>query len=244
MSKPLISAALIVRNEERFIARCLASIKDVVDEMVVVDTGSTDRTPAIAAELGAQVSEFPWCDDFAAARNVAIDRSAGKWILYIDADEAVRPVPDARRRLEAMLNGRRTVGAYVQLQSKSGYTPYWEIRIFRNAPGVRFEGIIHETIWPALRAYQVMRLGKFDYSDLVLEHLGYEGPQDHKHARNQPQACLLPPPPGPNSFGGRARGRGEGRLARRPRCGAPQAFAGVRGFVALSVLGRAGSVPG
>jgi tetratricopeptide (TPR) repeat protein len=186
MTQPLLSAALIVRNEERHIERCLTSIRDLVDEMVVVDTGSTDRTPELAEALGARVSEFPWCDDFAAARNVALERCRGRWILYIDADEAVRPEPDARRRLGEVLARRRTVGVFVMLQTRIGFTPYWEMRIFRNAPSIRFQGIIHETIWPALEAYRFTHLGRLNYSELYLEHIGYEGAQDHKHARNLP----------------------------------------------------------
>jgi tetratricopeptide (TPR) repeat protein len=186
MSQPLLSASMIVRNEERHIERCLTSIRDIVDEIVVVDTGSTDRTPEIARDLGATVSEFPWCDDFAAARNVALERSKGRWVFYVDADEAVQPDAAARGALEKVLARRRNVGVYVMLQTRIGYTPYWEMRIFRNAPSVRFQGIIHETIWPALETYRFTRMGRYDYSTLYLEHIGYEGTQDHKYARNLP----------------------------------------------------------
>jgi glycosyltransferase involved in cell wall biosynthesis len=87
----LISAALIVRNEETHICDCLRSIVGLVDDIVVVDTGSGDRSREIAAAHGARVVDYEWHDDFAAARNHAIDQAAGDWILYIDADERVRP---------------------------------------------------------------------------------------------------------------------------------------------------------
>ena len=82
----LLTAALIVKNEERDLSRCLASL-DGVDEIVVVDTGSTDATVAIAEEAGARVRKIPWNHDFAAARNQALDACVGDWILVIDADE-------------------------------------------------------------------------------------------------------------------------------------------------------------
>ena len=82
-----VTAALIVRDEERFLAGCLASLAGRVDEIVVADTGSVDRTREIALEHGARLIEHRWADDFAAARNVALDAASGDWILYVDADE-------------------------------------------------------------------------------------------------------------------------------------------------------------
>ena len=86
-SGPLLSACLIVRDEAEMLPDCLASIRGVADEIVVVDTGSTDDTPEIARQAGARVFHFDWCDDFAAARNAALDHAQGRWILQIDADE-------------------------------------------------------------------------------------------------------------------------------------------------------------
>ena len=85
--KPTLSVCLIVKNEERFIRQCLASVKDFADQIVVVDTGSTDRTVAIAKEFGAEIHEFKWCDDFSAARNAALQHVTGEWVLSFDADE-------------------------------------------------------------------------------------------------------------------------------------------------------------
>src|SRR5262245_1489579 len=82
-----ISAAMIVRDEEAYLDDCLKSIVDEVDEIVIVDTGSRDRTCDIARRYGARLFDLPWTGDFAAARNHALDRASGDWILYIDADE-------------------------------------------------------------------------------------------------------------------------------------------------------------
>lgn len=180
MARPLLSAALIVRDEERYLAGCLRSLRGVADEVVVVDTGSTDRTREIARESGARVHDFPWCHDFAAARNAALDHCRGEWILYIDADERVRPCD--RAALERQLRRRWHVGHYVMLHPKRGYTAYREMRLFRNAPAIRFEGVIHENIWPALHRHG----GRIGHSNLALDHEGYETEQERKHARNLP----------------------------------------------------------
>jgi glycosyltransferase involved in cell wall biosynthesis/Tfp pilus assembly protein PilF len=87
--QPSVSFALIVRNEEAKLPACLESIASIAGEIIVVDTGSTDRTKQVAAGFGAKVFEFPWIDDFAAARNECIRHAAGEWIFWLDADERV-----------------------------------------------------------------------------------------------------------------------------------------------------------
>src|SRR5688572_18495395 len=86
-SKQTISLCMIVRNEERLIGQCLASVKGFVDEMVIVDTGSEDATADIAHQHGARVYEYPWTGDFSEARNHSIAQATGNWILVLDADE-------------------------------------------------------------------------------------------------------------------------------------------------------------
>ena len=85
-----LSLCMIVKNEERNLPRCLDSVRDLVGEIVIVDTGSTDRTPGIAAEYGAKVVPFDFTRvDFAAARNCSIAHATGRWILVLDADETM-----------------------------------------------------------------------------------------------------------------------------------------------------------
>src|SRR5206468_11124295 len=91
-----VSLCMIVRNEERQIAECLAPVSGLFDEIVVVDTGSRDATKAIAAQFTPLVFDFPWCDDFAAARNETLRRSRGDWIFWLDADDRVAPENVAR----------------------------------------------------------------------------------------------------------------------------------------------------
>ncbi len=82
---------MIVRDEEEMLPGCLAPLRDVVDEIVVVDTGSTDATVEIAESFGARVVHFPWNGSFADARNVSIEAATGDWIMYLDADEHMEP---------------------------------------------------------------------------------------------------------------------------------------------------------
>jgi len=180
----LITAAMIVRDEEAFLDECLESLKGVVDEIVIVDTGSKDRSREIAARHGARVFDFPWINDFAAARNYALEQSRGKWILYIDADERVRAGTVAG--LRARLEDPSALAEYVWLQPRPNHTAYRVLRLFRNHPDIRFEGVIHESMWPSLNQFQDSAGGDIGLSDLVLDHYGYEGDLTKKHHRNLP----------------------------------------------------------
>jgi len=182
--RPLISAALIVRDEEHHLPDCLASIEGVADEVVVVDTGSADRTVELATAAGAIVHHEPWKDDFAHARNTALDHCSGVWILYIDADERVRPV--SRLQLESELARPGMVGAEVTFHASPGLTAYPELRLFRNDPRIRFEGIIHETIWPGVLSVVARDGGGVGRCSLTFDHVGYEGSQEHKYDRDLP----------------------------------------------------------
>ncbi|HEX3794256.1 MAG TPA: glycosyltransferase [Acidimicrobiales bacterium] len=180
-----LSAALIVRDEERCMERCLRSIVDVVDEIVVVDTGSIDNTVAIAESFGARVLHYPWDGDFSAARNFGLDHVQGMWVLYIDADEYLRPI--SRETMANELGDATGHVSYrLRLRHRQGFTPYFEYRIWRNRPDIRFSGVIHESITPAIfRVSQAEGL-EIGLADLLLEHDGYEGDQRHKHERNLP----------------------------------------------------------
>ena len=183
-SRPRLAATLIVRDEARVLGDCLRSIRDVVDEIVVVDTGSTDATPHIARNLGARLFHFPWRDDFSAARNHAIEQARSEWILYIDADETLRPCDVSG--LRARLADSAHVAYRVLLHARPGFTPYWEMRLFRNAPEIRFRNVMHENIWPGIEAYRARHGGHVGSCGLVIDHRGYEGDQSRKHWRNLP----------------------------------------------------------
>lgn len=184
MPRTFVSAALIVRDEARHLEACLRTIVGHVDEIVVVDTGSSDDTREVAVAAGARLVERTWTDDFAAARNASIDAARGNWILYIDADERV--VAFDRDLLDPQLADPRNVGLTVQFRPITGYTRYREHRLFRNLPDIRFRGAIHENIVPALEArcrHDGMRIAA---SEVRIDHLGYDGDMQRKHRRNLP----------------------------------------------------------
>lgn len=179
-----VTASLIVRDEEHHLGACLESLVDVVDDIVVVDTGSVDSSMDIARDHGARIDQIEWPEDFAAARNHALGLVRTDWVLYIDADERVRPID--RNVVNREIGGRRTIGATVDLHPRTGHTAYRELRLFRSDPRLRFRGVIHETIWPAVHEVMARDLMRVRPSSLVMDHVGYDGPQDHKHPRNLP----------------------------------------------------------
>jgi tetratricopeptide (TPR) repeat protein len=179
-----LSAAMIVRDEEHHLPDCLRSVGDLVDEIVVVDTGSRDETPAIARRFGARVVEIAWPGDFATARNVALEQARGEWILYVDADERVRPAD--RAQVAKLLDDRSVVAYTVLFRPQTGYTRYREFRIFRNDPRIRFRSMIHETMLPALEEVSARDGLRIAPCDVAIDHIGYDGDQSHKHARNLP----------------------------------------------------------
>jgi glycosyltransferase involved in cell wall biosynthesis len=180
----LVSAALIVRDEEHHIGACLRSIAGLVDEIIVADTGSCDRSREIAAACGARVFDYTWHDDFAAARNHAIDQATGDWILYIDADERARAYD--RRILADELDAPDLCACTVRFYPRSGCTAYPEHRVFRRDPHIRFRSAIHETIMPDLHRIVAAGRGRVGSSRLTIDHLGYDGDQSRKAERNLP----------------------------------------------------------
>ncbi len=142
---------MIARDEEELIGRCLASIRPVADEIIVVDTGSEDRTKEIALDAGAKLIDFPWIDDFSAARNAGLEQARGEWILFLDADEelvaddlpAIKKLLLEKQEQAFFLNIVNLVG---QDEATAGRSEFPSIRLFRNIPEHRFQGRIHEQL--------------------------------------------------------------------------------------------------
>ena len=163
---PTVSACLIARDEEGMIEDCLTSLTGCADEVVVNDTGSTDRTPEIARSLGAVVLQTTWNNDFAAARNASIDAAHGDYILVIDADERVTPDTAAYLK-EDLLKGADGYIVPIANEVQNGESIVTGIlRLFRNSPHRRYKGAIHEQIAHSVR-------GPFAESRTTLRHLGY-----------------------------------------------------------------------
>ncbi|HEY9721072.1 MAG TPA: glycosyltransferase, partial [Oscillatoriaceae cyanobacterium] len=181
-----LSACLIVKNEAEKLPRCLASLKDHVDEIVVVDTGSDDETVAIAESFGARVHHFAWCDDFSAARNAALEQATGDWILAIDADEELR-VDDAEGLRRALRN--RTCGGYLVTLHNLGdagiFSTNLLLRLFQRHERIRYANRLHEHVTDAINAlgWPVAEIGGIE-----IMHDGYRiAPEAYKDkvARNR-----------------------------------------------------------
>ena len=179
-----LSASLITFNEESFLGSCLESIQKFVDEIVVVDTGSTDRTIDIANNYHAKLFTTPWPDSFSAARNEALNRCQGDWVLYIDADEQVEHI--TKNELMPYLDDASKIAHTVKFYPKKNYTSYREYRIFRNDSRIKFEGVIHESMLSSIRKVAEDCSLEIGETPLVIRHNGYESNQESKHRRNLP----------------------------------------------------------
>lgn len=176
-TRPTVSLTMIVRNEEGNIGQCLATVADLVDEVIVVDTGSSDRTKAVAAEHGARVHDFPWVDSFAAARNEALRHATGQWVLWLDADD--RLDEENRGRLREVFAGLGAENAAYVMKVRSatgrggGTTRLLDqVRLFRNHPYIRWRYRVHEQILPAVGQSG----GRTRWTDVVITHTGYVDP--------------------------------------------------------------------
>ncbi|MDE8564468.1 glycosyltransferase [Anoxybacillus rupiensis] len=143
-----LALVMIVKNEERHLGRCLQSVKDIVDEIIIVDTGSTDRTKDIASSFGAKIFDFKWIDDFSAARNYALEQSTSDWNLVLDADEyVINQCESTIRRFlekdEKKIGRIRRIDEFIQ----NGEKRYAQSYLSRLLPkGVKYVGRVHEQI--------------------------------------------------------------------------------------------------
>lgn len=178
VARPRVSLCLIVRDEERNLRACLGGCAGLFDEIVVVDTGSVDGTVELARALGAQVSDFPWCDDFAAARNETLRRASGDWIFWLDADD--RLDPENRERLSRLLARLPEARVGYTMAQRSvwhgpggGATRVEQLRLFPVFPGLQWEYRVHEQVAGSLHAAGIALCP----TDVVIDHVGRADPE-------------------------------------------------------------------
>lgn len=180
-----LSICLITKNEEHNLKRCINSVKKIADEIIVVDTGSTDSTIKLAKSLGAKVFSYQWVNDFSKARNFALDKCTKDWIFVIDADEALHKDNDTILKNSLLTTDKE--GLYMQLNNIIGTTIINQnptLRLFKNNKSYRYENKLHEQI--------VQSIGNsgedvFGSTNAILNHYGYDHNvvnMDNKSERN------------------------------------------------------------
>lgn len=195
----LLSLCVIAKNEENCIARMLGSVRDVADEIVLVDTGSTDKTPTIAHEHGARVIRYQWSDNFADARNISLQHALHPWILILDADEelSAQSAGDLRQCIlgspRALFLNRRhlskswSAAACTPIASDDptyaiGARTYFmthDLRLFPNSPQIRYTGTVHESVEDTVRqaGYSI------ESTSILINHYGHLTSTDRKQSK-------------------------------------------------------------
>jgi glycosyltransferase involved in cell wall biosynthesis len=188
--KGALSLCMIVKNEEQHLTRCLLSVKPAVDEMIVVDTGSTDSTKDIARAFGAKVFDFPWTNDFSEARNFSLSKAFGDWILVLDADEVISVLDYASiekivkkkvskpaaytlvtRNYTNEVNSKGWVAndrKYLREEAGTGWFPSAKVRLFANDKRIQFQNPVHEFVEGSLEKAGI----EIKASDIPVHHYG------------------------------------------------------------------------
>ena len=192
---PTIALSMIVKDAAKTLGACLESVRGVVDEIVIVDTGSSDSTKQIAGEFEARVSDIPWENDFAAARNKALEQVHAAWVLFLDADEILDPA--AHKIIPALIADQKFAGYQVTIRNYveslddriwdqpakpnnsalpaarpfPGYVEHENVRLFRRDPKIYFVGRVHESVGSRIEACG-LRLGRASF---LIHHFGLAG---------------------------------------------------------------------
>ncbi len=199
-----LTVSMIVRDAQEFLPACLESVKALSPELVIADTGSTDRSIAIAREFGARVLQIPWGNDFAEARNLALAEARGDWILSLDADEQLDRT--AAACLPGLLENKSAAGFHVTIRnyvnspneriwdqppkandsllaSAAAYPAFIEhqnVRLFRRSPEIYFVGRVHESVGPRIRELR----GTLARASFVIHHFGFAVDEATKARKN------------------------------------------------------------
>jgi len=189
---------MIAKNEEKNLANCLNSIKDIIDEIMIMDTGSTDKTKEIAKKFNAKIFDFKWIDDFSAARNESLKYVTKDWILVLDADETLDE--ESKKTIKGLIKDKETdaflflqknytnnssIAGFVNEEHKkngksySGWYGSFIVRLFRNKKGYKFKGTVHELVEQSIEA----KNGKIAATNVAIHHYGNANPEIVKKKR-------------------------------------------------------------
>src|SRR5260221_1046082 len=202
--KPRLALSMIVRNGGQDLPRCLESVRGVVDEIVIADTGSTDGSVDVARSFDATVINVSWENDFAAARNAALHATRSDWVLVLDADEQLDAQAKAQiaddlefadadgyvitirnyvHRLTERLWDKVALandGRLPRASEFGGFLEHENVRLFRNKPEIKFEGRVHETVGIGIER----RGGKLDHGSFIIHHFGFAASAERKVEKN------------------------------------------------------------
>ena len=180
-SHPTISLCMIVKNEEELLGQCLESVQDVVDEMIIVDTGSTDRTVEIAKSYGANVHHHPWQGSFSESRNYGLQFATCDWVLQLDADEALEreDIPLLKKTIQS--NRYDVVFVKILNEFKEGWTMHYFQRLFRRRKA-SYNGIVHN---------QLVYRGNDLVTEIRVYHYGYNLSKEKMAAKHGRTEALL-----------------------------------------------------
>ena len=178
--KPKLSLCMIVKDEEQLLPSCLESVKSFIDEIIIVDTGSTDRTILIAEQYGAKIWNILWEDDFSKARNVALEHATGDWILQLDADEQIEKQDIGQ--LLSLISNNEEEAYFLQIVNHKSETSgdniiFPSVRMWRNRIEYRFKGALHEQIAASIVKYNPakpliltpIRIHHYGYSEKIIQ---------------------------------------------------------------------------
>src|SRR3989338_1739511 len=199
MPKQTLSLCMIAKNEEEYLEQCLNSVKELVDEIIIIDTGSADKTKEIAKKFGAKIYEFKWVDDFSAARNESLKHATKDWIIVLDADEvldkeALKVIKeelvknkenDAFLFIQKNYTNESKITGFVNEEHKfngktyAGWYGSFIARLFRNNKNYAFEGTVHELIEPSIES----KKGKIAATNIPIHHYGNSDPAIVKKKR-------------------------------------------------------------
>lgn len=172
---PTLSACMIIKNGEEGLKKLLPEIKNSVDEIIVVDTGSTDNSKQVALDNGAKVYDFEWCNDFAKARNISLQKSTSQYNIFLDDDDIIKRIDIfiIKEHLKKMPN----TAVYIRLKdhiNEVEFTESMQLRVFPNDKRLFFKGAIHEQITQSIEEAGI----KYSHCNATVEHFGYKSPEE------------------------------------------------------------------
>lgn len=199
---PKISVCIITRNNEKTLPACLESIKTIAEEIIIVDTGSEDKTKEIAKSFNARIFDYSWNNNFSDAKNSAVEKATGKWILNMDADETIsykdlQKIKELTDKESSILgyyliqkNYTNETGEYNLISTKDddyeeskiakGFTERKMLRLFKNDKRIRFEGAVHDSVIKSIE-----RIGNnlIQDTEIPIHHFGYLGRKSNRTER-------------------------------------------------------------